>query len=106
MLDAGFSIMDVGCSGWNRGDVRPRAQSPVAVAREDSRLGVEGCAPAASGGLPGAKGAWRPVPGQIRAAVRFSCFLASAILRTSPPDKKLCAVLMVSVLYWASGRSW
>ena len=27
--------------GWNRGDVRPRAQSPVAVAREDSRLGVE-----------------------------------------------------------------
>src|ERR1035437_6410673 len=27
MLDAGFSVMDVGCSGWNRGDVRPRAQS-------------------------------------------------------------------------------
>jgi hypothetical protein len=45
--------MDVGCSGWNRGDVRPRAQSPVAVAREDSRLGVEGCARAASGGCRG-----------------------------------------------------
>jgi hypothetical protein len=41
-----------------------------------------------------------------RQEARFNCFLAAAMLRTPPLEMRAFAASMMSVLDWASGRSW